>query len=337
MRKINFFYIAFAMCGLLLFILLRPSHHDELSFFGFAENNETEINYNYPVIVDRILVTPGQSVEKGDELLHLVRRKSPEILADQTYRIEELKAEELLWKQKKQDQIDEAILSRKAAVSALMLKVETAEKELQFKRSLAEGLETVNASKASYKPLEDELEALRSELSATKVRFDQRLKALKGELALGPIPLKKQIARLEAEKQFESDQQEIHIVVRAPGAGLIGNISCKEAEHIPSYTALLSFYEPHSGIIQGYVHEDLTLEVKLGDSFTVSSLKDDEIAYKGTVIGLGSRIVAIPERLRKVPELKSYGREVLVQIDQNNDFLQKEKVSLRYTSSSSQN
>jgi hypothetical protein len=43
---------------------------------------------------------------------------------------------------------------------------------------------------------------------------------------------------------------------------------------------------------------------------------------------LGSRIVEIPERLRKNPDLKTYGREVLIAIPPSNLFLQKEKVIL---------
>jgi len=95
----------------------------------------------------------------------------------------------------------------------------------------------------------------------------------------------------------------------------------------------LSFYEPHSGVIKGYVHEDLTLQVQLGDQFKATSLKDERMSYPGKVIGLGSRIVEIPTRLRKIPEVKNYGREVLVEISKDNRFLQKEKVSLRFISS----
>jgi hypothetical protein len=48
------------------------------------------------------------------------------------------------------------------------------------------------------------------------------------------------------------------------------------------------------------------------------------------VIGMGHRIVEIPERLRKIPEIKTYGREVLIQIPSDNKFLQKEKVVLTF-------
>jgi hypothetical protein len=50
----------------------------------------------------------------------------------------------------------------------------------------------------------------------------------------------------------------------------------------------------------------------------------------GVISGLGHRIIEIPERLRKIPELRTYGREVLIEIPNNNHFLQKEKVLLQW-------
>ena len=159
-----------------------------------------------------------------------------------------------------------------------------------------------------------------------------KIKRLEEEILLGQNPYREQIKRYIAERDFDESQQIQFIVVTAPTNGLVGNISCKEAEHISPYTTLLTFYEPHSGIVKGYVHEDLTLEVEIGQQFKVSSLKDKSRYYPGTVIGLGSRIVEIPARLRKVEALKAYGREVLIEISKDNSFLQKEKVGIKFMS-----
>jgi len=109
---------------------------------------------------------------------------------------------------------------------------------------------------------------------------------------------------------------------------LIGNILCKEGENISSFSTLINFYERNPTLVKGFVHESLILEVQEGDSLVVSSTLHPEQKTSGEVIGLGSRIVEIPERLRKMPELKTYGREVLIRIPSNNNFLQKEKVML---------
>ena len=329
--QFNLFHITVPLVGVALFFLLRSNQQVELSFFGFAESNETEINYNYPVVVDEISVTPGQAVKAGDVLMKISRIKAKESLEDQTFRIAELQAEEALWRQKKQNERTELELSKQTRLSEMERKITQVENELQFKKSLADGLSSITApSEAAYKPLEEELEELRADKQNIEQNFALKIDGLQKELRIGNTPYRERIRRLNAEKAFDDTQKVQHITVTAPADGLIGNIACKAEEHIPSYTTLLSFYEPHSGIIKGYVHEKLTLKVQLGDVFEIASLKDASIKYEGKVIGLGSRIVEIPTRLRKMPDLKTYGREVLVEITKNNTFLQKEKVSLRF-------
>ena len=105
MEKINLFYIVVVGLGVALITLLRPDFHQSLSFYGFAESNETDINYNYPVVVDHIYVTPGQAVVQGDTLMKISRRKSKEVLEDQIFRIAKLEAEEEIWRQNKENEI----------------------------------------------------------------------------------------------------------------------------------------------------------------------------------------------------------------------------------------
>lgn len=330
MKNFNLFYIVIIALGALISVALRPDFHSELSFYGFAESRATEINYNYPVVVDRILVTPGQSVEEGQVLMHLSRRKSKETMEDQSFRIAQLQAEERLWKQKQMNAIEELSINHQTKLAEIDRKIIHLQKEISYRKSLVENLQSIDPVVTSYKPLEDELASYQQEKEELKELYSAKRKGMEEELMLGSNPFGEQIKRLKAEQTFDESQKNIPIVVRAPTDGLVGNISCKEEEHIPSYSTLLTFYEPHSGIIEGYVHEDLTLEVKIGQDYIISSLKDENVSYPGKVIGLGSRIVEIPSRLRKIETIKAYGREVLLEISKENSFLQKEKVSIKF-------
>lgn len=330
MKNFNGFYLAIITTGIFLFVAFRPDFHKELSFYGMAESRATEINYNYPVVVDKILVKPGQQVEAGQVLLHLSRRKSKETLEDQDFRIAELKAEEALWEQKLENEIEELTIDQRTRLAEIDGKIQRTQNELAYKNSLLQDLKSIEPIEPSYNPLEEVLEKYKQEKIDLNQLYTSKIKGRKEELSLGQSPYHEQIRRYIAEKQFDESQKVQSIVVTAPTDGLVGNISCKEAEHIASYSTLLTFYEPHSGIIKGYVHEDLTLEVALGQTFTISSLKDERIKYPGTVIGLGSRIVEIPSRLRKIETIKAYGREVLIEVSKDNSFLQKEKVSITY-------
>lgn len=328
MKGFNLFYIAVLAIGLALFLILKPKEVELLSFYGFAESNETEINYNYPVVVDRIMVRPGQEVKKGEVLLEISRRKSKETLEDQEFRIRELRADEAIWRQKEDGKLAGIINRNKEKIEAIDLQIEQLKKELVYKKSLAEGLKTIEPKTSSYNPIQENINELEQRKKSLQITHQVELKTIQSAIDIGDNPYKEQISRLQAELVFEEGQKVQPITVVAPNDGLIGNINCKEEEHIPSYSTLLSFYEPHSGVVKGFVHENLTLKVQLGNLFRVGSLKDETISYEGKVIGLGSRIVEIPPRLRKLVEFKTYGREVLIEITKENHFLQKEKVSI---------
>ncbi|MFK8165168.1 MAG: HlyD family secretion protein [Lewinella sp.] len=327
--RVNLFYPMVLILGLSLVFLFRPPTDEDLSFFGFAESNETTVNYNYPVVIDELLVRPGQSVAEGEALFKVSRRKAKETLTDQTFRIAELRAEEKLWRQRKQSEIREAGLKSTDDLARIEEDLVSLSKELSYKKSLAAGLESISATAADYQPIEDKMAALEAE-KARKLKATQlRKENLRNELSLGKSPYAEQIRRLEAEMEFEEDQKVLPFVVKAPADGIVGDIDVREEEHVQSYATLLSFYEPHSSIVRGYVHEDQTARVALGDELEVYSLKKEGRTYAGKVVGLGSRIVEIPTRLRKLPDFKTYGREVIVEISPDNLFLQKEKVGIR--------
>ena len=334
MKRINVFYFSLFPLGILLFVFFVVQSRETVSFYGFAETNETEINYNYPVVVDQIRVTPGQYVKQGTVLMNLSRLTTKEQMQDQDYLISELQTEETMWQQEKQNDINVLRAEHQLKRGELDTKLTTLRQELAYQQSLAEGLSTLETDQANYQPLQDKIKATEKEQQLVEESYALRLKALADQKRMGKNPYREQIARLEAELQFDEDHRIQPITVTAPSDGLIGNIHCKEAEHVSSFQTLISFYEPHPQFIKGYVHENLSLKVAVGDTFMIRSTKDASIAYKGAVTGLGSRIVEIPERLRKMPDVRTYGREVSVKISPDNTFLQKEKVALELVSQS---
>lgn len=327
--RLNLFYPAILLVGVGLFFMLRQPAKYELNFYGFAESDETTVNYNYPVVIDEILVQPGAAVKAGAPLLRVSRRKAKETLADQQFRIDELRAEQKLWTQRKRDELTEDGEKTDARLNDLNASLQSLRDELKYKRSLSEGLASITVNEAEYQPLRDRITKLEAEVAEEQAQLSGRKSRRNREIGLGASPYLEQIRRLEAELEFDAEQQVIPFTVSAPAEGLIGNIQVREQEHVQSYSPLLTFYAPHSSLVRGYVHEDQTMEVRLGDTMTVYSLKVPDLRYKGVVTGLGSRIVETPTRLRKLPDFKTYGREVILSIPVENGFLQKEKVGLR--------
>ncbi|PHN02430.1 HlyD family secretion protein [Flavilitoribacter nigricans] len=330
MRSINLFYVAIVAVGLSLWAFNRYYNQEVALFYGFAETKETEINFNYPVAVASILVHPGQTVKAGTPLLQLQRIKSKETMEDQGFKMAELRAEEQSWLAEQENRISLLEQEQILELESIKDEIQKLEEQKQFQNSLYEDLQSVRPNQTDYQPVTTRINTLKKEHSLLSAGYAEEINGIKEKIRLGKNPYRIAIDRLEAERDFDRANQVVDIELTAPQDGLIGNIHCKEAEHIPAYNTLVTFYEPNPTLVKGYVHEDLILEVALQDTFIVRSTKDEGISCYGVVSGLGSRIVEIPERMRKVPEMKTYGREVLVSITPDNRFLQKEKVVLEF-------
>ena len=185
---LNLFYII--VLGLSTFGVYQiiQSEATVLSFYGFAETNETEVNYNYAVVVDEILVTPGQNVNAGQTLLKLSRLKSKESLVDQPFQIAELQSEARLWSQRKRDQIAEEKLVSSQAVSEIDKKIFDLQEELSYKKSLADELQTISASPSTSNPIVQRITSLEKELAALREAGVQKIASLENELRIGKNP-----------------------------------------------------------------------------------------------------------------------------------------------------
>ena len=154
------------------------------------------------------------------------------------------------------------------------------------------------------------------------------IRKLRNELNAPDNPIKIQIDKLKTELGFVHQEEE-KLKLFAPTDGIVGTIFCKAGEQLPSFQTLITFYEENPTQVKAYVIEKLILKVKLGDSILVTSGNNPSDTNVGVVTGMGSRIVEIPERLRRNPMFKTYGREILIEIPPENNFLQKEKVTLK--------
>lgn len=326
MKRVNLFYLALVVITVGLVWLFLPKNENEVAFYGFAENLETEINYNYPVLVEEILVTSGQEIDKDSPLIRLNRMSSKESLVEEPYKIITLRKEMEVWKQKKESEITDLQLKFEEDQSAIEFKISKLNQEIERTKNIKAQF----YGKGEASPEQSaEIDRLESEQVRLVSEFEQKKEALEKEKQAGLNPFRSEILELEAQQSFDEAHKEQSILVKAPHSGLIGNINCREGEHIPSFKTLMTFYEPHSSLVRGYIHEESILEIGEEATFEVSSLLQDEITYTGKLVGMGSRIVEIPTRLRKFPQIKTYGREITIEIPIDNTFLQKEKVGVK--------
>ena len=101
--------------GLLVFSKERKA----ISFYGIAEPEVITINYNYPVIVNKIHVRPGEFVAKGTPLFDVSIIKTKSELMTGAFDIEELKARESILQKNKNAEIANLQIEKQLALNLI--------------------------------------------------------------------------------------------------------------------------------------------------------------------------------------------------------------------------
>ena len=331
MKKFNLVYVTALLVILLLFASLTLKLDNSVTFYGFAENKETEINMENPIEVKRIHVTTGQKVKKGTVLLDVSSSNLPVQMSNTNFKIEELQTTYQQWKSDLDWRISQYRIELNEKTSKIQSQIDQYRAQLNQNKKLTANMQSVsvknNKQGSVSNPIQLKINALKKELYYTRNIITTEINNLKSERFADNNPLLSKIKGLEKEMEFYQTKEEKQAIV-APSDGLVGTIHCREGEKISSFQTLVTFYEESPTLVVGYIHEDHILKVNVNDTIVISSSSRSEIENIGVVKTRGSRIVEIPPRLRKIREFQTYGREIIIEIPPNNPFLQKEKVIL---------
>ena len=330
MKRINLLYLVVIILIATLMLINQRFNKQTLMFYGFAENKETEINLDHAIEVKKILVTPGQEVSKNTPLVEVVRSSLNLQTGTVEHQIAELEAKEEIRIAEIKASIRNLEAKKIVLQGEILSKINELKAKSAFNDSLIKELKSIphkDTGDKTYNPTEIKIQNLEKELELSSKPLDAQIKKLRDEIKISNNPIKIRIKKLRDEQNYLEGEKE-KLTINAPNDGVIGTIHCKVGENLSSFAPIINFYQQKPTQVKGFILEDLILKVAFGDSVIISSTLHPERNAKGVVTGLGSRIVEIPERLRKIPKYKTYGREVIISISNDNDFLQKEKVMI---------
>ncbi|MCU0348405.1 MAG: hypothetical protein MUC59_15805 [Saprospiraceae bacterium] len=327
--RFNIIYLVFLLGAALFVPISRKLVSRPEEFYGIAENQIRSINLQYPVEIKEINVKLGEKVDSGQLLARLYRTDLPIKLNDINYEIRELQVKKMMDTENLEAELRK--LQAERAVIGVEYDQEIAQVEADYEAQ-AKVLASIksldiSSSTSPTNPHAVRLQALQLEKASELRNLDVQIADLRSRMKTAQAPDELRIKKLEGEQDLVK-RQEAELEIYAPQAGIIGQLDFLPGEKIASYTVIMRIYGIHPDVVTTYIGDGRLAEIKLGDLLSVASINQPDYVLQGKVIGLGTRIRELPERLRRFPDLKTWGREVQLQIPLDNSFLQGEKVKV---------
>lgn len=321
MQKFNIFYW---LIGPLLIVsvyfltnTLRLSHRE---YYGFAENKQSEINLDKDVTIVKTLVKTGDKVKKG-QLLMIVNNTD---IHQQINQIQVAESGIQLKNDLTESELKSEILKlekeRDIEISTIHTKINSLQQETDFYKSLVNSNDVKDSEIRN--PNETMIKNLNDEIKEITQQYNNNI-ALYQKMISQPKQTKTEKALYSDKKNYlQSEISKFQII--APFDGVIGSINIREGEYVKAFTSLISFYEATPPMVLAYVQEKYDIKINPGDTVWISSAYNSGKKTKGIISAKGNRIVEIPEKFRKIPDVRIYGIEVFINIPADNRFLQKE-------------
>ncbi len=327
MVKKYLFYAFVLIVSASLLIFSLNSKDRSYAVIAEVEAQKTAISFHHPVRVKALNVKPGQHVKTGDILLEVER---PDLLFD----IEKIRNE--------QNQLE-------SSIQKLEMDFETRKRveSLKHMQNLAEidgqimELESQYASESLFYSEVSEwagIDTVANEQSLADIRRNNLAEEKK-------LEIKRFLTEKDRQKQlYTKDQQSFQLKKQlldteittlldeqkslrqyAVFDGTIGAVSVQLMELVPPYQTIISVYDEHPNLIKAYMNELAEIPLLVGDKVVVESI-NRSYQIEGEIIEIGSRIVSYPKQMNPQGQIQMWGKEVFVQIPEQNQFLNGEKV-----------
>ena len=326
LQKIPWVYILAALCMVWFLPQLKKKIQTGEEFYGIAENQVRSYSKPYDVMIQHIRVKLGQPVTEGDTLMIF----HPRILA---YKKEDLAAQSRLLdvsRKSEEFEISQELTLVRQQKNLVLENFKIKREKLISQKKLMDSLSGLfTAVKTDDHRLGLELKTLDEEMAVELKELDQRINRLELSRIQAPAPyLEKKSGILLEMNRLGAQQQDLVLV--ADTDGMIGQLDFREGDPVEAYQSLIRIYSTHPNLVTSYIGEGYLGSVQLEDSVFIQSMSEESFQLKGKILNLGSRITALPDRLKKIPELKAWGREVQIEIPQDNNLIQGEKVKVIY-------
>jgi HlyD family secretion protein len=326
--KINILYIFWLIAAYGCYLLIRNiSGQSEVTFFGTAENEGIVLNFDHTVLVKKVFVKGGSVVKKGDTLAIFMRTELDRRMVEKNneisqYNLEKLTRSNEIIKELAVLDAKKLALQKELESQISLLKTETNIQQ-ELKRILGNGNENNLSSSLKNEKiigLQADIAQIEQQIVTQKSLLSQKQRSEYQLLSQKISYAQQEISFIEGERK--------QLILIAPMDGFVVEVFITENTIEPQLKPLIKINPTRTNRVKGFIYENAEVAYNLGDSVELASAARPTVKTKGYFISVSPEMVELPIRLRKSPEIKSWGREVYVQLPTDNQFFIGEKIML---------
>lgn len=321
-----FWLLAFGACFWLKDHFLGRSNS---SFFGATETESRVLNYDHTVVVQNVLVKTGDKVKAGDTLMFFYRTELDQESAERLSEIQQNTVE----KNAQNSILDKSLQVLKAEHQAKLSEIQAQIRIEQAEYKAESGVRKLLGEDKNAEDIDplraEKIAALRSQILQAGEEYQERVKELQAERKANQSVFDARSARTQVELDFVKTEQN-RLILLAPVDGFVENIAVSPTEVVPQHKELMKINPLKPTRIRGFIYEHAEVAYQLGDTVKLSTYSRQGIETQGIIIGSNPQVVELPVRLRKLPEVRTWGREIFIKIPVDNPFYLNEKIVISF-------
>lgn len=297
------------------------------SFFGIAETEPQVLNFDHDIAVQEVFVKAGDSVKKGDTLAVFTRADLDKTEAEWRSEITQAETERAA---------ETAVLEKEKALVAARLRAETRELlgEIQvlrtedslrntYRKNIYGDLGTPPENKLTV----EKIAALQKDIAALEAQANEELRVLEAKQAAHRSVAAAKTIQSQTEIGFVRAERG-RLLLISPIDGYVEEMFFGKNALVPAHRDLIKINPLVPNRITGFIHEAAEVPFAIGQQVELFSSARPSLKARGIIVGSNPKMTELPLRLRKFIEVRSWGREVFIQLPDTNRFYISEKITI---------
>lgn len=297
------------------------------TFFGIAETESQTLNFDRDIAVQDVRVKAGDFVKKGDTLAIFARadldKTEAERRGDMARTATEQAAENTILEKEK-----ELVQTRlQAKVREIGSQIGLLQTEDSLKTAYRKNIYADLTAASENKLVREKIATLQKEIADQQAQAREELRLLDArQTANRSIALAK-TGQSQTEIGFVQTERG-RLLLLAPIDGYVEEIFFGKNALLPAHRDLMKINPLMPNRIVGFIHEAADVPFYVGQTVELSSTTRPQIKSTGIIVGSNPKLTELPLRLRKFIELRTWGREVFIQLPEQNGFYISEKIAI---------